>query len=83
MIADSAVYPIAVAVSDQCFAVEIDSAIKIIKDNKYTGAYEVTPNQETQILRTAELSMTDDVTIYPIPSNYGLVTWNGSILTVS
>ena len=29
------------------------------------------------------MQMTDDVTIKPIPQNYGLITWNGSFLTVS
>ena len=51
--------------------------------DEYTGAYEVTPTQSTQILNTADLVMSDNVVINPIPSNYGLVTWNGSVLTVS
>jgi len=50
---------------------------------EYSGAYEVTPSQETQILETAGLKMTDNVTVNPIPSNYGLITWNGAALTVS
>lgn len=49
----------------------------------YTGAYEVTPTQSTQTLATNGRVMTADVTVNPIPSNYGLITYNGSILTVS
>lgn len=49
----------------------------------YTGEYEVTPSSETQTLNTAEMRMTRAVTINPIPQNYGLITWNGSFLTVS
>ena len=49
----------------------------------YTGAYEVTPSQETQTLETYNKRMTDNVTINPIPSNYGLITWNGAFITVS
>ena len=49
----------------------------------YEGEYTVTPSQETQILQTEDLRMTANVTINPIPSNYGLITWNGSFLTVS
>lgn len=49
----------------------------------YTGSYTVTPSAETQTLETAELYMTGNITINPIPSNYGLITWNGSVLTVS
>ena len=54
-----------------------------IYPDDYTGAYTVTPTQETQVLSTRGLMMTDNVTVNPIPSNYGLITWNGSILTVS
>ena len=49
----------------------------------YTGDYTVTPSKETQTLQTNNLRMLDNVTIEPIPSNYGLITWNGSIITVS
>lgn len=49
----------------------------------YQGEYVVTPTLETQILHTAGTGMSQDVTINPIPSNYGLITWNGSTLTVS
>lgn len=49
----------------------------------YEGEYEVTPSEETQTLATDSLYMRGNVTINPIPSNYGLITWNGSTLTVS
>lgn len=49
----------------------------------YTGEYEVTPSAETQTLNTAGLRLTRNVTVNPIPQNYGLITWNGSFLTVS
>lgn len=49
----------------------------------YTGSYEVTPSAETQTLATADLAMSENITINPIPNNYGLITWNGSTLTVS
>ncbi len=49
----------------------------------YTGEYEVTPSRETQVLNTEGLKTTANIVINPIPSNYGLVTWNGSVLTVS
>lgn len=49
----------------------------------YNGDYEITPTQSTQVLDTEELVMRDNVTINPIPNNYGLITWNGSYLTVS
>ena len=54
-----------------------------IYPSSYQGSYTVTPTQSTQVLQTAHLMMNGNVTIAPIPSNYGLVTYNGSILTVS
>lgn len=65
----------------------ISTSSQITRDfvdrDPYTGAYEVTPSGETQTLETENKRMTGNVTINPIPSNYGLITWNGSILTVS
>lgn len=49
----------------------------------YTGPYEVTPSAETQTLETDSLYMRDNIVINPVPSNYGLITWDGSSLTVS
>ena len=49
----------------------------------YTGTYTVTPTMTTQILATAGRMLNDDITINPIPSNYGLITYNGGIITVS
>lgn len=54
-----------------------------IYPNAYTGAYEVTPTRETQTLATENLMMTDNVIVNPIPPQYGLITYNGSIITVS
>lgn len=56
---------------------------EIVRPAAYTGEYNVTPTQETQTLPTDGLCMTDNITINPIPSNYGLITWNGTTLTVS
>ena len=50
---------------------------------QYTGPTTVTPTQEQQILRTQDFFLTEDIVIDPIPNNYGLITWNGSVLTVS
>lgn len=49
----------------------------------YQGEYEVTPSRQTQTLQTAGRVMSQDVVVNPIPSNYGLITWNGSALMVS
>lgn len=49
----------------------------------YDGPYDFTPSEELQTIETNGFRMTDNVTINPIPNNYGLITYNGSILTVS
>lgn len=49
----------------------------------YGGTYEVEPSTETQILNTKELYLAENITINPIPNNYGLITWNGTTITVS
>ena len=49
----------------------------------YDGVTEITPSQDTQILQTSNKTLTRNIVVNPIPSNYGLVAWNGSVLTVS
>ena len=49
----------------------------------YTGEYEFTPTQQTQTVEIAHKTALADIVINPIPSNYGLITWNGATLTVS
>ena len=48
----------------------------------YTGSYTVTPSASTQTIHTANKLLSEDIVVNPIPSNYGLVSWNGSVLTV-
>ena len=49
----------------------------------FTGEYTVVPTTEQQILQTKNLRMTDNVVVEAIPENYGLITWDGSTITVS
>ena len=49
----------------------------------YTGVTEVTPTTAEQVLDTSNKVVARNIVINPIPSNYGLITWNGSTLTVS
>lgn len=49
----------------------------------YTGPYEFTPAAEEQRVRIARKQAEEDIIIHPIPQNYGLVTYNGSIITIS
>ena len=49
----------------------------------YDGEYEVTPSMEVQTLNVGGYIMRSNVTVNPIPSNYGLITWDGARLVVS
>lgn len=49
----------------------------------YEGATTFTPSDTVQVIPTRDLVLGDDITINPIPSNYGRISWNGSFLTVS
>lgn len=49
----------------------------------YSGDYIATPSSESQVLETAGFQMIRNVVVNPIPQNYGLITWDGSVLTVS
>lgn len=50
---------------------------------KYDGPYEWTPSTEAQTVQISGKQATADIVIQPIPNNYGLVTYNGSTITVS
>ena len=49
----------------------------------YEGPYDVTPSGDVQTLATAGRTLAHDVTVAAIPSNYGLITYDGTIITVS
>ena len=49
----------------------------------YTGATTVTPGAEAQVLPTLGKVVMGNITVGPVPGNYGLITWNGAYLTVS
>lgn len=50
---------------------------------EYEGAYTVTPSSERQILKTNERVCLGNIAIEPVPSNYGLITYDGTVITVS
>ena len=49
----------------------------------YDGAYEWTPSESVQTIEIANKKALDNIKINPIPSNYGLITWDGTTITVS
>lgn len=52
-------------------------------DVQYTGDYSITPSSDQQILQTKDMVCYDNITIEPIPSNYGLISWNGLGIRIS
>ena len=74
--------PITVTESSGAVSLAAEHVIReIIED--FTGPYQITPSLETQTLEIRGMRATADIVVDPIPSNYGLITWNGSTLTVS
>lgn len=60
-----------------------DPVVKSDTLPEYEGPYSVIPTTVEQILHTKNKTLTDVITVAPIPQNYGLITWNGSVITVS
>ena len=61
----------------------LTTTIKTSELPEYIGAVEVTPTNEPQVLSTRNTAVFSDITINPIPSNYGRITYSGGIITVS
>lgn len=61
----------------------LNGDVAIPRGERYSGDYVITPTQTTQVIAIADKTATQNITINPIPNNYGLITWNGSSITVS
>lgn len=75
--------PMTVAADKVTLPVTAGTQIIVNRDPEYAGAHEFTPGDSTQIVPVGGYRMTQDIIIDPIPSNYGKITWNGAVLTVS
>lgn len=62
--------------------VEFGEYIEVPVADYYAGEYEITPTDQTQLINCGGLVSLRDFKINPIPSNYGRITWDGSVLTV-
>lgn len=49
----------------------------------YSGPHSIVPSDTDQVLNTSNKILDRDIVIEKIPQNYGLITWNGSFITVS
>lgn len=48
----------------------------------YTGATEFTPSDSAQVVETKGQVLASNITVNPIPSNYGKITYTGFVLRV-
>lgn len=85
LIVSESVQQFDVTVSENNIPVAITVITPIVASviQNYDGSYEFTPSADEQTVQTRGKRLTQDITINPIPNNYGLITWNGSIITVS
>ncbi len=63
--------------------IDLEVTAGVSADEEYFGPYSVTPSDVEQVMKTAQKIASKDIVVNPIPSNYGKIGWNGSILTVS
>ena len=79
--------PQKLSVSVSAPSVGADTGIPVVKEyvsvENYEGEYTFRPREEAQTIPVDVYSMKYDITINPLPSNYGKITYNGAILTVS
>lgn len=68
--------------SGRCRVTGTLNRAKAIPVEQYAGSYEFTPGEETQTISIAYKQATADITINPIPENYGRIAWDGTALTV-
>lgn len=68
--------------SSDAAALSIGADIYSVETQPYEGEYVVTPSEETQILPTARKRLEQNVIVEPIPSNYGRISYSGSVITV-
>lgn len=76
---------LALDVADVALEWGSDEYVRVVNvtAEEYDGPYDATPYSAAQTFATTGKLMTADFTVNPIPSNYGLVTWDGAVLTVS
>ena len=64
-------------------SVSVETPVVTSTVSDYDGEYDITPTDTAQTFSTNGKRVLHDFVVEPIPSNYGKITYNGSILTVS
>lgn len=61
----------------------MDSTIRIVDAEEYTGSYIFTPSEETQTIQIDHLLAVQNIVICPIPNNYGKISKRGAVLIIT
>ncbi len=77
------VYAMTVEDDVGAYEMSVQTTVTPIAGHHYAGTVDVTPSSTIQTLATAGMVVDADIVIEAIPNNYGLITWDGSALTVS
>lgn len=80
---DSLVVPMTVATNTESVGMETGFVVVSGLSPHYAGEYEFAPTAEQQTIAINGMIADADIIIDPIPSNYGLITWNGLGIRVS
>ena len=75
--------PMVISASTVTIGAKLAVDCDLTRVDVYEGEIEFTPSAEVQTISTSDKLLQSDITINPIPSNYGLITWNGSTIMVS
>ena len=69
--------------TDESIGADFADAVRIYDLEVYTGDYEITPSEDAQVLDITNKMFLENITIKPIPQNYGRISYNGYSLTVT
>lgn len=76
-------FPLGVSSDIESVSLGLGVSVNTVAGEHYDGETHFTPTREAQTVHTAGTIVDEDIIVEPIPQNYGLITWNGSSLTVS
>ena len=74
--------PVSVS-SGSNIAVNLGAAYQPQAGEIYEGPFEFTPGDEEQTIATEGKSVTENIIINAIPTNYGKVSWDGAIINIT
>lgn len=72
-------------VAETNIPIQIDVETPVVAGiaKEYKGEYDITPTNTAQVFSTEGKRCPHNFIVEPIPQNYGLITYNGSTITVS